>query len=278
MGFQVTFWGVRGTIPCAYSTHMKYGGNTSCLEVRVGDALFILDAGTGLRALGKRLRQEGATRATLLLTHTHHDHVSGFPFFEPAYCPDFELRVVSGPLRGSNCIHGALSKCMETPLFPVPMSTMGAGLRFRNVEPGTVLWDLVPDVVVRTAPLNHPGGAIGYRIEHGGHALCYVTDTEHEPDRPDENILRLIDGADLVIYDATYTDAEYAVRRGWGHSTWSEGVRLCRAAGARSLALFHHDPDHDDAMMDTIEAEARLVWAGAFAAREGMTVDLLAGR
>lgn len=277
MEFTVKFWGVRGTFPCPYPSHLRYGGNTSCLEVRAGDQILVLDAGTGVRALGKRFLKDRVRSATMLLTHTHLDHINGFPFFEPGYCPDFGMRILSGPLGGADCIHNALSKCMESPLFPVPITTMRADLRFENLEPGDRV-DLAPDVRVRTAALNHPGGALGYRIEHAGRVFCYVTDTEHVPGVPDANILDLIQDADLVVYDTTYTEEELEKRWGWGHSTWNEGVALCRAAGARSLALFHHDPDHDDAFMAGLEGAAAAEWSGAFAAREGAEIDLLAAR
>lgn len=277
MEFTVKFWGVRGTFPCAYPSHLRYGGNTSCLEVRAGGQILVLDAGTGLRALGKRFLREGVRRATMLLTHTHLDHINGFPFFEPGYAPSFGMRILSGPLGGTDCIRNALSKCMDSPLFPVPLATMRADLQFENVEPGD-RFDLGPDLRVRTAALNHPGGALGYRIEHAGKVFCYVTDTEPVPGQLDATILDLIQGADMVVYDSTYTEQELESRRGWGHSTWNEGVRLCRAADAKGLALFHHDPDHDDAFMEALEGEARAAWSKAFAAREGAMVDLLAPR
>jgi phosphoribosyl 1,2-cyclic phosphodiesterase len=128
--------------------------------------------------------------------------------------------------------------------------------------------------MIRTAPLNHPNGATGYRIEHNGRAVCYVTDTEHVRGEIDQNILRLIEGADLVIYDSTYTEAEYADHIGWGHSTWNEGMRLCRAAGAGRLVIFHHEPDHDDAFMDQLQTEATAAWNSIVVAREGMLLGL----
>lgn len=126
-------------------------------------------------------------------------------------------------------------------------------------------------IVIRTAPLRHPNGATAFRVEHGGQAVCYVTDTEHEPGKPDEIILDFIRDADLVIYDSTYTDEEFPQNR-VGHSTWQEGIRLCRAANAKRLALFHHDPDHNDAAMTAIEQQAKSTWSGAFAARDEMVV------
>jgi len=276
MDFTVTFWGVRGTFPCPYPTHLTYGGNTSCVEVRAGDTVLVLDAGTGLRALGKRFLRDGVKRATLLMTHAHWDHINGFPFFEPGYRPDFAMDVIARDLKGCDCIGEVLTHCMDSPLFPVPLTTMRADMRFQNLVAGDRL-DLAPGLVVRTAPLNHPGGAIGYRIEYGGKSFCYVTDTEHEPGRTDENIVDLIAGADLVAYDSTYTEEEFETRRGWGHSTPQEGIRLAQLAEARSLCLFHHDPDHDDAAMAAIERDARRQWSGAFAAREGVTLDMAQG-
>jgi phosphoribosyl 1,2-cyclic phosphodiesterase len=274
MEFKVKFWGVRGTFPCAYASHLTYGGNTSCLEVTAGGQTLILDAGTGLRALGKRLKRDHVRNATLLLSHAHWDHINGFPFFEAGYCPDFSLNVYARDLTGCECIGEVFTSCMEKPLFPVPLKTMRAQIDFNNLHAGDRL-DLAPGLVVKTGELNHPGGAVGYRIEFGGKAFCYITDTEHVAGQIDQNILTLIDGADLVVYDATYTEEEYATRQGWGHSTWNEGVKLMQEAGAKHLCLFHHDPDHDDETMAAIERDAARAFSGAFAAREGTELDML---
>lgn len=274
MEFKVKFWGVRGTFPCAYASHLTYGGNTSCIEVTVGGRTLVLDAGTGLRPMGKHFLRDNIRNATLLLSHAHWDHINGFPFFEPGYCPDFSLDIFARDLSGCSCIGEVLTTCMEKPLFPVPLTTMRAKIGFQNLHAGDQL-DLAPGLVVKTGELNHPGGAVGYRIEYAGKSFCYVTDTEHVPGQLDQNILRLIEGADVVVYDTTYTEAEYATRVGWGHSTWNEGVKLMEAAGAKRLCLFHHDPDHDDTAMAAIEREAAQRFPGAFAAREGVTLDML---
>jgi phosphoribosyl 1,2-cyclic phosphodiesterase len=251
---------------------MGFGGNTACVEVVVDGRLLILDCGTGLRKLGKRLLAEGPRRGTILLSHLHLDHIAGFPFFSPAYSADFRFRVLRGRPSGGLPLRRVMAGQMEPPLFPVPLREMQAELSFEDFEPGTTL-DL-DGVLVRTAALHHPDGATGFRIEHDGRVLSYVTDTEHVPGTDDPGVMALIDGADLVIYDSTYTAAEWDGRVGWGHSTWEEGVRLCRMAGVRRLALFHHDPDHDDAAMAVIEADAKAAWADCFAAREGQTVSL----
>ena len=275
MGLQVTFWGVRGTIPCPLASHMGFGGNTSCVEVRAGDSHIIFDAGTGLRLLGKRFQADEVKAATLLLSHTHLDHISGFPFFGPAFQPGFSFKVMAGHLNdGGTDIRSVLARQMERPLFPVPLQTMGCSISFEDFLPGDS-FSLAGGVQVRTAALNHPDGATGYVVSYGGRRVAYITDTEHFAGRLDENILSLVEGVDLLIYDTTYTDAEYAASRaGWGHSTWQEGVKLAEAARVGRLVLFHHEPDHDDETMARIEADAAAVRPGTFAAREGATVVL----
>lgn len=273
MGLQVTFWGVRGTIACPSPHHMAFGGNTSCVEVKAGPRRIILDAGTGIRELGRRLTEQDVREADLLFSHTHWDHINGFPFFAPAFREDRAFHVHAGHLSAAGGIRSTLAGQMAEPVFPVPIEIMKARLDFHDFTGGES-FSLGDGVEVKTAPLNHPNGATGYRIEHGGRSMCYVTDTEHLPGRPDARILKLIAGADLVIYDSTYTDDEFPDRLGWGHSTWQEGVRLCREAGARRLAIFHHDPDHDDVVMGRIETGAREAWDGTVVAREGMSLDL----
>ena len=162
---------------------------------------------------------------------------------------------------------------MISPMFPVPLETMQAKLRFEDFKAGEK-FKLYSDVNIKTAPLRHPNGATGYRIEHNGKSVCYITDTEHVPGEPDQKILELIEGSDLVIYDSTYTEEEFLTKVGWGHSTWNEGLALCQAANVKKFAIFHHEPDHDDNFVDGIEAEAQAIWEHSFAAREGMVVGL----
>lgn len=274
MTFRIKFWGVRGSIACASAEHIRYGGNTSCIEVQVGDRRFVLDAGTGIRNLGQAFFKHDVREIHLLLTHTHWDHINGFPFFGPAYDPRRTIHIMAGHLLQNNSsIEEVLSTQMHNPMFPVPLEAMRATKRFEDFRAGAV-FQLYPDVRVVTAALNHPNGATGYRIEYNGKAMVYVTDTEHIPGKPDQNILGLIEGADVVIYDSTYTEQEFPSKIGWGHSTWNEGMRLCQAAGAKKLAIFHHDPDHDDVFMDKLAQEAARTWPNAFVCREGMEVEL----
>lgn len=275
MTYVVKFWGVRGSIACPSPDHVVYGGNTSCLEFTLGDKTLIFDSGTGIRLLGQSLKRRGVLSATLMLTHTHWDHINGFPFFAPAFDPAFALTIMAGHLDGHDgAIQAVLAKQMENPTFPVPLSAMRSQMNFVDFRAGAVLKPY-PGVVVRSAPLRHPNGATGYRVEYLGKSVCYVTDTEHVPGQPDQNILALIQDADVVIYDSTYTDDEFPAKLGWGHSTWQEGIRLCRAAGVGKLFIFHHDPDHDDRFMAALEDLSRQSWDGANIARDGMEITLI---
>lgn len=272
MALKVKFWGVRGSIACPSPNHIKYGGNTSCLEVTAGDRRLVFDAGTGIRGLGKTFLQEDISQIHLLLTHTHWDHINGFPFFVPAYDPRRSLHIMAGHLRGGEGIQNVLAAQMDNPMFPVPLSAMQAKMRFEDFDAG-MDFNIYDDVHIRTCSLNHPNGATGYRVEHAGHSICYITDTEHVPGKMDQNILGLIEDADLVIYDSTYTEEEFPSKIGWGHSTWNEGVKLCREAGAKSMAIFHHDPEHDDDFMDQLGKDAHKEWDGTFVAKEGMELS-----
>ena len=274
MAVKVKFWGVRGSIACPSADYVVYGGNTSCIEVSDGDTDIILDAGTGIRGLGQDYMRRNVGFGILLLTHTHWDHINGFPFFAPVYVPGWRFRVLAGHLADCGGIKSVLASQMAQPTFPVPLAALQAEMTYRDFRAGEELVGLSPGLVVKTMPLNHPNGATGYRLELGGKVVCYVTDTEHIPGKPDQNILALIAGADVVIYDSTYTDEEFPSKVGWGHSTWQEGVRLCREAGAKQMAIFHHNPDHVDSEMAAIEAEAKAVWANSVVSRDNMVIVL----
>jgi len=270
VSLRLCFWGVRGSIACPSPSHVRYGGNTSCLEITAGDHTIILDSGTGIRPLGVQMSEQGVRTAALLMTHTHWDHINGFPFFGPGFDRQNEFRIMAGHLAQGS-IRDVLAGQMTQPTFPVPLEAMQARMTFEDFKAGDTI-DLFPGVTARTAALNHPNGATGYRIESGGRSICYVTDTEHVPGKLDKSVLGLIEGADLVVYDATYTDAEFESKVGWGHSTWQEAVRLSKAAKVKRLALFHHDPSHTDDRMDAIGAEAKEAFGEVVVAAEGMVL------
>lgn len=272
--FKVTFWGVRGSIPCPGPKTLKYGGNTSCVEVNCGEFNLIFDAGTGLKNLGDVL-QGKELNYDIFMSHTHIDHVSGFPFFKPAYSSKSRLKMWAGHLKPrGRSLKRVMESVMDQPLFPITVDLLEATIIWTDFEAGEII-ELSPDITLHTTPLNHPEGATGYRVNYQGKSVCYVTDTEHNEEILDQNILALIKDADLVIYDSTYTDEEYPQYKGWGHSTWQEGMRLCQAANAKKLVIFHHDPSHSDEVMDMIAADAEQHFPGrAIVAQEGMVLTL----
>lgn len=272
--FWLRFWGVRGSIPCPGPDTKSYGGNTSCIELRCGPYLFVLDGGSGMRPLGVHLMKNGPIDADIFYTHTHLDHVLGFPFFVPFFNPRNKFRLWAGHLLPDYTLRGVLEMMLTPPLFPVPLDIVQAELSFKDFPAGEVL-EPRPGVLVHTKPLNHPNNATGYRFEYKGKSVCYVTDTEHIEGRLDETIVELVRDADCMIYDATYTDEEYPRFRTWGHSTWQEGVRIAKAANVKTLVIFHHDPSHTDTFMDKLSADAAAMRPnGVVVAKEGMTVNL----
>jgi phosphoribosyl 1,2-cyclic phosphodiesterase len=270
---HIKFWGVRGSIASPGPDTAAVGGNTSCVEVRCGSTLLVLDAGTGVRKLGDKLLGEGAVEATILLSHLHWDHIQGLPFFVPAYVPSSRLQVV-GTAHGVMALREALAHQMTAPVFPVRLDELGAQIRLREVKNGES-FD-VGEARVRVAKLNHPGGVHAYRIEHEGKSVVYATDTEHYA-CVDPTLRALAEGADILIYDAQYTPEEYRgdhgrSKVGWGHSTYVAGAELARAAGVGRLVLFHHDPQRTDAGVLDIERRASDLFAPSVAAREGMEI------
>jgi phosphoribosyl 1,2-cyclic phosphodiesterase len=271
------FWGVRGSLPVPGPETVRHGGNTACVEVRCGGRLLILDAGSGLRALGDALmreRTEGQSiEADLLCSHTHLDHVCGLPFFAPLYDTGTRLRLWFGHRSRPNALKTTLSRILSNPLGPNLLPHVRAKIRYARFRPGDVLSPSAGLEIV-TAALRHPGGSVGFRLEWAGKVVAYITDTEHDPEAPDSAVLRLAQGADILIYDATYTDEELAGHVGWGHSTWQEGVRLANAAAVKRLVLFHHAPSRTDGDLDQITADAKVRRPETIAAREGMELSL----
>ena len=272
---KVRFWGVRGSTPTPTLDNFRYGGNTACVEVRTPQGeILILDCGTGLRMLGKKLLVEfgqQSIRANMFLSHYHWDHIQGIPFFEPLYNPENHFFFHSFPSQGRS-VQEALEGQMSDPYFPVDLSAMRAFRSFTRIDETSLSFQ---DAVVTTIHLNHPQGCLGFRIECGGKVLVYATDNEPGSPEHDQNVRKLAAGADVLIYDTQYTPIEYvSLRKGWGHSTWREAVNIAQEAQVCQLILFHHDPDHSDTVLDTILGEARKFFPNTVAAWEGLELDL----
>jgi diguanylate cyclase (GGDEF)-like protein len=277
---QVRFWGTRGSIAAPGPNTARFGGNTSCVEVRASDGtVIILDCGTGARELGLHLAQTlpQPIRLHLFIGHTHWDHIQGFPFFVPAFLPGSELNIYA-PLGFQRGLEEAMAGQMEYSYFPVKMRDLRSRIHFTELDEG---FFRVGGVLVETQFLNHTAPTIAYRMTSDGATIAYATD--HEPfwnasgrvsQHPgDERHIAFLKGANLVIHDAQYTDAEYRDKVGWGHSSIEYAVDVALAAGVERLVLFHHDPAHDDATMERIEAMAR-----DHVGRRGQALDVLAAR
>lgn len=270
--FTVRFWGVRGSIACPGQETVRYGGNTSCLEVSCGGKRLIFDAGTGLRLLGDALEcDEGPIEGDIFLSHTHFDHICGIPFFKPFYAKGNRFRVWAGHLLPKFTLKEVLANMMVEPLFPVPSDIFEPQVDYRDFKAGDRLQPF-DGVTISTAPLHHPDRATGFRIEYGGRSLCYITDTGHVEGQRDEALVAFVRDSDMMVYDSTYTDAEFPDFRHYGHSTWQEGVRIARDGNVGRMVIFHHDPSHNDSFMDDIAAEATAMRAGTVVAREGMVL------
>jgi phosphoribosyl 1,2-cyclic phosphodiesterase len=285
MSMHVTFWGTRGSSPTPGHRTRIFGGNTSCISIETGGQLFICDAGTGMRELGMRLSREGKSpiEGHLFISHSHWDHIQGFPFFIPVYVPGNTLYVYD-PAGRDRRVYDLLSGQMRGDYFPVDFSSLNANiLPDRLEEEGRT----IGEVHVSTMMLNHPGGSFAYRFDRGDQRIVYATDNEidteleeitdlSQPRKVPARFVEFASGADLLIADAQYTDEEYLTKRGWGHSRASTAVDLALAAGCKQLALFHHDPMHSDAEIRQIESDARqrVQERGSelvvFAAREGL--------
>lgn len=284
---NVRFWGVRGSIPAPGPRTALYGGNTACVEIRAGGRLLIVDAGTGIRELGVSLLKEKAgapIEASLFIGHTHWDHIQGFPFFTPLYLPTSRF-TVHGVHGTTKRFVDVMAGQMNSAYFPVQLKDLGSKPEFVEFHDPV----MIGPVKVSYHYLNHPGVTIGFRFEHDGKAVSYISD--HEPYgklnasgeyavKEDAAVARFVSGSDLLICESQYTADEYKIKKGWGHSTFDDVLDLGVKAGVKRLALFHHDPSHDDDMMAALEADsvgrvaARKAPLEVFAAREGMEVAL----
>ncbi|HBW47386.1 TPA: MBL fold metallo-hydrolase [bacterium] len=291
---KAIFYGVRGSLPTPGKNTVKYGGNTSCIEIVIPDSdqIFIIDAGTGIRELGNKLAAKRDKTINLFISHTHWDHIHGFPFFVPIYMPHHKINVY-GPAHDSLdlSLHDVLTRQMDYSVFPVRYGELQAEIQYTAMKRETKKFG---DVEVTARPLNHSVLTLGYSISHKGKKVVYQSD--HEPfhnlfsesiDETDsfinelnEKIVNFARGADLLIADSTYTPEEYETHRGWGHSSWMHVLDRAIAAEVKTLAIFHHDPAHNDLFMDKmssdikVEAEKKGVKFKIVTAMEGMELEL----
>ena len=287
---KVRFWGVRGSIPVPGASTVRYGGNTSCVEVWAeGAPSLVMDCGTGARLLGRRLLARGERRLHLLFTHFHLDHLFGFPFFAPLFTPGFEI-TVTAPTFSPETTRDRVSRYLNGILHPLRLYDVPAKIAFDAIRPGVEV-ELAP-YTVRAISLNHPGGACGYRVEQVDAegrrwTVVYITDTAPlsrpgegvagggEPNAREQLLIEGLRGADMVIFDTMFSHHEYLEKMTWGHSYPEYAVGLCERAGVRTLYLFHHAPDASDEELDQLAAR----WEAytplrVRVAREGVDVDL----
>jgi phosphoribosyl 1,2-cyclic phosphodiesterase len=300
---RVKFWGVRGSHPTPGAGTVKYGGNTACVEISVGDKTLILDAGTGIIPLGHDLARRVAAKkrplqVTLLFSHLHHDHTQGFPFFAPAYMPNAKLNIF-GPGVSPESLEEVLENNQSPTTFPVGLGEMAAAKNIRSLrETQVVVWDEAGVRVTGIAPIAeagtklddealvvrihrsyaHPGGVYVYHVTWRGQSIVYATDTEGYIGT-DRRLVGFAHGTDVLIHDAQYAEEHYRgqmagfqATQGYGHSTATMACEVATAAEVGKLVLFHHDPAYDDEMLDRIEGEARTRFANTVAAYEGLEV------
>ena len=266
---EVFFWGVRGSIPTPGKDYYIYGGNTSCVEIRLNNHSLILDMGSGLKNLGESLIKRKLNNFDILISHFHYDHTCGLPFFKPAFLKDFNFSLWSGRRDIVNILNAQIS----SPSFPITISEFNANIKYKSFNVGES-FHLNQNTKIKTYPLNHPDGAVGYRVENNNKSLCYITDHEHIIDIKNQGLLNFINNCDVLIYDSTYKDEEFNKYIGWGHSTWQEGYRMSMYSNVKKYFVFHHNPDNKDKDMEVIEKESKLLGNNIIVAKEGMCVKL----
>ncbi|MGC8765178.1 MAG: MBL fold metallo-hydrolase [Brevinematia bacterium] len=272
---KVTFWGVRGSVPTPNLRMMKVGGNTSCVEVETEYGRVIFDMGTGIISLGKKLSKlikEGKKKDIyIILSHTHWDHIQGFPFFEPIYFENCNIHIFA-PQKPNRNIKEVLSCQMEYDFFPIKFSHIPAKTYFYELNEG--FHSILPGITIVAEKHIHPGIAYGYRLITDSKSIVYCTDIEHFRNVVDKRLVQLAEGTDLLIHDAQYREDEITFRLGWGHSTWQQAVEVAKLSRVKSLVLFHIDPERTDEDAITIEGLAKKEFENTSVAREGNYIEL----
>ncbi len=276
---KVTFYGVRGSTPCDNDEVSRYGGNTSSVVVESpGELPLLLDLGTGLRYFGRTCQLDGSFRANCLLSHLHWDHTQGLPFFTPLLCSDAQLDVYAPAPDDGRTLGEVFDESICPPLFPVKLGDFPGTIRFHGTEPSKFA---VGGYAVEAAEIPHVGRTFGYRVEHGGRSIAYLSDHQQPEDGSfgvSDAAMDLVRGVDLLIHDSQYTVAEFPRKSTWGHCTFEYALWLAGVAGVKRLAMFHHDPNRTDDMLDDIaRCGASIACQQGFellVAAEGMVVDL----
>ena len=273
---KVTFYGTRGSIPVPEGEFVRFGGNTPCVLITFESGrIAILDAGTGIRKLGKELaegRHEQYENIVIALSHTHWDHIQGFPFFKPAYDPKRHFTIaICGTGSHAENLENLFGMQMQREFFPTSLEKMGATMTFW--APDLTRYATPAGLTVVASKQAHPGDSYGYRFEDAGKTLVYCTDVEHVSGI-DPRVVDLSRDADLLIHDAQYTPEELKEKKGWGHSSWEQAVEVAESAGVKRLALFHHDPEHADSFLLKLEKDCQKRFPDAFLAREGNQIQI----
>lgn len=273
---KIKFYGVRGSIPVCGREFERYGGNTTCFRVHRPNAnrIVIIDAGTGIRNLGKEIIKTGLSQnvINIIFSHFHWDHIQGFPFFSPAYNKNQTIGIlVVGKDKNIQNLKEIFSRQMQKEFFPVELSAMGAKFEFLTLGDKETFYGA--DLIAMPQHHKYPGGSYAFRIQDETGSLVICTDIEHM-NGLDENIIKLAQGADLLIHDGQYTPEEYPFYKGWGHSSWEMAAEVAIRAQVKKLIITHHDPDHSDDLLDSMEEKCKRVFPDSLFAKEGMEIEV----
>ena len=267
---QLVFWGTRGSLPMNTPNHRLFGGNTSCIGVHEGDDMVVFDGGSGLIHLGSEMMQGDRTDIDICFSHFHSDHICGLPFFKPLFDSAFSVRLHSFGTNDAT-LSEAMGSYLSSPIFPIGLDDFKANIEF--VEHDADARVTIGALNVSACAIPHPGGAHALKAA-SDKSFVYATDTEHDPQGVNQSLIDFMGGADMAVYDCTYDDGEFDTRRGWGHSTWQEGVRLALAAQVGQFGIFHHEPERSDDMFLAIEAHAQDMMPQSFVTRDYMRIEL----